>query len=100
MVWLKLYMLIAARFIFHPSKVSINFTVCCLSIAVAFNFLLGMQQYQCNEQPLWQLEPGEVAHVPASQAAVPARKGSWELKHFTIKFPHQRMVYFGPVLQC
>ena len=43
MVWLKPYVLIAARLVFHPSSVSINFTVCCLSIAVAFYFLLDMQ---------------------------------------------------------
>lgn len=67
MVWLKPYGLIAAGFIFHPNKVSTNFTVCYLSIALALNFLLDTQQCQCNEQPPLQPEPMAADRVPAQQ---------------------------------
>lgn len=73
-VCLKLYRLIAAKFIFYPSKVSINFTVCCLSIAMAFDFLLDTQQCQCSEQPLLQLQLMAADCVPASQAAALIQK--------------------------
>lgn len=74
MVCLKLCGLIAARFLFHPSIVSINFTARCLSIAMAFDFLLDRQRCRCSEQPLLQLELMAADRVPASQAAALVRK--------------------------
>lgn len=55
MVWLKPHVLIAARFTFHPSKVSISFTACCWPAPAALHFLLDLW-VPAQEQPLLELE--------------------------------------------
>lgn len=75
MGWLKPHALIAPRFLFQPSKVSANFTVCCLSMAMAFNLI---SSWMCSGASAasslccsWGVAAGGAA---AAQAAAPARK--------------------------
>lgn len=70
MVWLKPYVLITARFTFHPSKVSISFTVL-LARSCSFAFSPGSVGASTGTGSA---AAGALDCVPASQAAVPVRR--------------------------